>query len=115
MVLDQKGRRIKGAQVKVYWHGSPVGALITSGESTIGFEAGYSIDGLELEVSMGEQRELVAFTSFEEQYEFVFEAQPLLKRLFSFFLRPGATCPDGTSGQPCVTCQFDRYQIRLCA
>jgi hypothetical protein len=107
-VRDVSGRPIKGAVIDVYMDGQRAASITSSGISTI--EISNASATLEVEVSAGNQSRRVLIPPGQDHVDMEFDEIALTRS----FAKPGGRCPDGTSGQPCVTCQIGKDQIRVC-
>ncbi len=101
------GQPLAGAEIELTRGGASLGSITSSGRSSV------EIDGTEpLHV-----RASIAGASAQRTVE-VGQTEVTLRLATTRFVElastPTARCPDGSSGQPCVTCIIDGREVRIC-
>ena len=106
-VETASGDRLSGAHIEVSRSGALLGSMTSSGRSSV------EIEGLEpLNVRASIPGANAQSTIGPNQTEITLRIAT--NRFVELASTPTARCPDGTSGQPCVTCVIDGRQIRIC-
>jgi len=107
-VENLEGMPMIGAEVRIDYLGQPVGTLSFGGESSVVFE---DLGGLTLSVRHRLGAAQLTVTPGMREARLVIPT----KLSIELAAIPTARCPDGRSGQPCVTCRVGRHEIRICA
>lgn len=107
-VHSEDGRPIVGALIDVYLNGRKAASIVSSGVSSV--EVSNPSAALALRVSVGGETRRIDVSLDQTNLDLVFRNRPL----FQISPTPGGRCPDGTTGQPCVTCLIDGNEVRVC-
>ena len=107
-VRDEHNEPLPGAKIIVRVSGVQVATIFSSGNSHI--ELSDRVRQVELLATVGAETGQLRLTSTQQSATFIFNRVSLP----SVFAKPGGRCPDGTEGQPCVTCIIGDESIRVC-
>jgi hypothetical protein len=110
LVVDSDGKPVVGARLEFRHNGALVGKVISGGESSIQTEVW---DELQVTAVVGDRR-FSARAEFGERELTLVIPSSLAKTLRKPTGPPTARCPDGTSGQPCVTCRINGQDYFVC-
>lgn len=108
VVVNEDGQTVIGARVEISADGVPLGDFVTGGESSIETDEDVAVT-LRVEIAGFSVSAIVAPGSRSQRIVIP------TSRVFPYAAMPTARCPDGTAGQPCVTCQVGGRTIRICA
>lgn len=112
-VTDPDGHRAVGAEVAFQVNGVFAGMLTVgssrSGPITIEISNPLAVVDIRAEL-LGQVHAAVVAPGDDSRLTFVFESVPR----FAAEVQSRATCPDGTSGSPCVICFADGESWRMC-
>ncbi|MDB5405102.1 MAG: hypothetical protein JWL84_14 [Rhodospirillales bacterium] len=108
LVENTAGLPMVGARIKVFYRGEAAGEVVSSGRSLVEFD---DIEALELTAAVGGLRASAQVTAGQDEVRLVIPTE----RAIELAAIPTARCPDGSSGQPCVTCRIGGRNIRICA
>ena len=112
LTRDRFGNPMEGAQIEVFVQGRSVGTIFTgpSGQGTI--YLGSLTGSVRVRATGGSlPPQQVDVPPLSQQVEIDLGIAPLVKAK----IPPIATCPDGTTGSPCVTCNDGSETWRICA
>jgi len=107
-VHTEDGEPIAGALIDVYLNGRQAASIVSSGVSSV--EVSDPRAALSLKVSVGGETRRIDVALDQTNLDLVFRA----RLYFQIAPTPGGRCPDGTTGQPCVTCLIDGNEVRVC-
>lgn len=108
-VLDPMGSPIHGADIHFEVNGMEIGSVLSS-EGNANIELGDQDVTITIRVIVGSETQVISLNSDVGAHRFVFSNAPRTITAAS----PSARCPDGTTGQPCVTCNVGGSTVRIC-
>lgn len=108
-VVDPAGVAIQGADIHFEIDGVQVGSVFSSqGNASI------EMDDQDVEITIsaivGFETQAISLRASVGAHRFVFANVPRAVAKGT----PSARCPDGTTGQPCVTCNIGGSTVRIC-
>jgi hypothetical protein len=107
-VRDAENRILEGAEIAVRVNGVHFATIFSGGQSQI--ELNSRGGEVELHATIGSESREIRLGASQAAATFTFENVSYAPR----FGKPGGRCPDGSEGQPCVTCIFGDETIRVC-
>lgn len=107
-VVNASGEPMSGANIEVRRGATPLGSMISSGRSSISIEGN---EPLQVRASVPGANAAQALVG-PDQTEVTLTLATM--RFVELASPPTARCPDGSSGQPCVTCIIDGREVRIC-
>lgn len=107
-----KDRKRLPVVIRAFINRMEIGSLRLSVETNQGsIEFPADIGKIQLFASYDDHHQALMIDDNEDTYQFVF---PGSVRYESASLQAEAKCPDGKTGNPCVTCNVDGIPYRLC-
>ena len=106
-VENASGERLAGAHVEVRRGDTLLGTMISSGRSSVEIEGAQPLS-IEAAIAGARAQAIVR----PDQTDVTLRLATT--RFIELASTPTARCPDGTSGQPCVTCIIDGREVRIC-
>jgi hypothetical protein len=112
-VVDAQGRPAGGATIAVSIDQHPAGTIDSGSGSDRPFVlfVGNPSAAVDIEVSVSGSVQQMRLTAAVSSARFVFPVLPT----FMTKRPPRLTCPDGSTGYPCVTCTDGAVSWRMCA
>lgn len=108
-VVDQAGVPVQGADIHFEINGIKVGSVFGS-QGNASIEMNNQDVEITICVIVGFETQAVSLHASVGAHRFVFNNAPYAVVKGT----PSARCPDGTTGQPCVTCHIGGSTVRLC-
>jgi len=108
-VVDSDGKNIRGALISMFLD-QVFGGSLTLGDGPGSFDIEGEVQRVKLTAEVVDLTQEAYISSRENAYQFQFQSIPM-----NFVAaQPGARCPDGTVGNPCVVCSVGGTQVRIC-